>query len=80
MWKPFEPDVFTKDGSPSSASRSRTASAAARSGSGRRPDGSRSKTHRSGWYSFGTREHQTCGVIEFWLASQTSERASFASG
>src|SRR5438552_3720234 len=30
MWKPFEPDVLTHDGSPSSASRSRRPIAAAR--------------------------------------------------
>ncbi len=49
MWKPFEPEVLTQLGSPSSFRRSRRPSAAARSVSGSSSrDGSRSKTHTSG--------------------------------
>jgi hypothetical protein len=39
MWKPFDPDVFTNDGSASSSSSARTASAPRRSASDRRPAG-----------------------------------------
>ena len=34
----------------------------------------------SGWYRSGTREIQTCGVMLFWLASQSSDRVSETSG
>ena len=34
----------------------------------------------SGWYNSGARDVQTCGVMQFWFASQSSERVSFANG
>ena len=85
-WNPFEPVVFTQLWSPSSPSRSRTCSVAARATSGSSPAGSRSKTHTSGWSSpsgwsgLATREGHTCRVTAFWLAIQTSDRVSVASG
>jgi len=48
MWKPLDPDVFTHERRPSSESRSRRLTAAARIDAGSSVDGSRSKTHRSG--------------------------------
>ena len=77
MWKPLEPDVLTQLGRPSSASRSRSASAPRAARRARRRDGSRSKTQRSGLSTrSGAREVHTCGVMQFWLASQSSERVS----
>ena len=34
----------------------------------------------SGWYRSGARDVHTCGVMQFWLASQSSDRASLTSG
>ena len=38
--------------------------------------GSKSKTIRSGWSGLSARAVHTCGVMQFWFASQTSVAAS----
>ena len=48
MWNPFEPDVFTQLGSPSSSRSARTCSAASRSIVESSMEGSKSKTQMSG--------------------------------
>ena len=61
------------------AGRARRATAARRM-SGASSEGSRSKTQRSGVNRAGTRDVQTCGVMQFWFASQRSDRVSVTSG
>ncbi len=61
MWKPFEPDVLTQLVRPSSSSRARTLSAAARRSAGLSSEGSRSNTQTSGYNNSGTRDVQTSG-------------------
>jgi hypothetical protein len=80
IWKPLEPDVLAHDWRPISSSRVRSPSAAERNTLGSSSEGSRSNTHRSGWYNSGAREVHTCGVMQFWLAIHSSERSSFTSG
>jgi len=79
MWKPLEPDVsaswqaeFLEQFAQRNCRRAQGCLVRVR--------GSRSKTQMSGWSRSGTRETQTCGVMQFWLASHRSERVSLTSG
>ena len=77
---PREPDVIANGTSPSSSSTAPTSFAPARIAgkceSASSSGGSRSNTSRSGCPSLSARLVQACGVMQFWLASQTSVAAS----
>ena len=77
---PREPEVIAKGVRPSARSRSPSSSAPARIvgkwASGSSSGGSRSKTIRSGKPGRSARLGHACGVMQFWLASQTSVATS----
>ena len=72
--------------SPSSADRAPRAGRALRAPPRAGRPASRPRTDRdrrrrmSGWKRSGTRDGHTCGVMQFWLASQSSDRSSDTSG